>query len=121
VSYRSIFDQFFDHRDGNGCIDSNELKTILMRLGSDVTDEELSTMMKTADRDGDGQIDFEEFMSLLKARDTPYLLTSDQGIVKVLSSSAPRPCNNNGVSTPLSPYNPSVQSLVCWECFPHFV
>lgn len=85
VDYRSIFDQFFDHRDNNGKIDCDELKTILSRLGIDVTDQEVKTMMSTADCDGDGHIDFEEFLALLKERDTPYLLTSDQGIVKVLS------------------------------------
>ena len=37
----------------------------MMRIGEQLTDEELDEMMREADLDGDGFIDFEEFYSIM--------------------------------------------------------
>ena len=50
--------KIFD-KDGNGLISANELRQIMANLGEKLTDEELDEMMREADLNGDGQIDFE--------------------------------------------------------------
>ncbi|KAK3581947.1 hypothetical protein CHS0354_007072 [Potamilus streckersoni] len=55
--------QIFD-RDGNGYIDAKELRTAMKNLGEALTDKELDDMMKEADVDGDGKINYEEFVKI---------------------------------------------------------
>lgn len=50
--------KIFD-KDGNGLISAHELKQIMANLGEKLTDEELDEMMREADLNGDGHIDFE--------------------------------------------------------------
>lgn len=50
--------RIFD-KDGNGLISAHELRQIMMNLGEKLTDEELDEMMREADLNGDGQIDYE--------------------------------------------------------------
>uniref|UniRef100_A0A1I8IUV1 Calmodulin n=1 Tax=Macrostomum lignano TaxID=282301 RepID=A0A1I8IUV1_9PLAT len=50
--------QVFDS-DGNGLIDSAELKRLMLSLGEQLTDEEVELMMKEADRNEDGFVDFD--------------------------------------------------------------
>ena len=54
---REAFDVF--DQDQNGYIDRKELKSVMHRLGSDLTDDVIDKMIKDADKDGDGRIDFE--------------------------------------------------------------
>ncbi|KAB1223627.1 putative calcium-binding protein CML18 [Morella rubra] len=56
---RQIF-RLFD-RDGNGNITAAELAHSMAKLGHALTAEELTGMIKEADTDGDGCINFEEF------------------------------------------------------------
>ena len=53
----------FDVMDANkdGVVTKDELKTLLSGLGEDVTDEVVDEMIKIADENGDGKIQFEEF------------------------------------------------------------
>lgn len=46
-------------RDGNGFISAAELKLVMTNLGEKMTDEEVQEMLKEADTNNDGQIDFE--------------------------------------------------------------
>ena len=50
--------RIFD-KDGNGLISANELKQLMANLGEKLTDEELDEMMREADLNGDGHIDYE--------------------------------------------------------------
>lgn len=50
--------RIFD-KDGNGLISAHELRQIMANLGEKLTDEELDEMMREADLNGDGQIDYE--------------------------------------------------------------
>ena len=55
-------------RDGNGLIDAAELKYVLTNLGEKLTDEEVDEMIREADIDGDGQINYEEFVKVMMAK-----------------------------------------------------
>ena len=48
--------------------DKEELGHVLRSVGEDVTSEELRTIMEKADTDSSGQIDFDEFYAMVKAR-----------------------------------------------------
>jgi calmodulin len=52
-------------KDGNGTIDVAELKLVMQQLGEPLNDQQLADMMKEADLNGDGQIDFQEFCKLM--------------------------------------------------------
>lgn len=56
--------QIFD-ADGDGHITSEELRLIMENLGEKLTDEEISDMVKEADMDGDGEINYEEFVKMM--------------------------------------------------------
>ncbi|XP_050221356.1 probable calcium-binding protein CML18 [Mercurialis annua] len=56
---KKIFNMF--DRDGNGYITPAELAHSMAKLGHALTVEELTGMIKEADTDGDGCIDFQEF------------------------------------------------------------
>jgi len=46
-------------RDGNGLIDEKELMTTMKNLGENVTKNDVKAMIKAADKNGDGKIDYE--------------------------------------------------------------
>lgn len=48
--------------DNSGEITPQELKTVLESLGDAVSDKEIKEMIKAADANGDGQIQFDEFV-----------------------------------------------------------
>jgi len=51
--------------DGNGMISSEELRQIMHNLGEKLTTEEVDEMVREADIDGDGQINYEEFVRMM--------------------------------------------------------
>jgi calmodulin len=55
-------------KDGNGFISAAELRHIMKKLGQKFTDEELDEMIRGADIDGDGQIDYQEFVKMMMAK-----------------------------------------------------
>ncbi|NXE96014.1 CABP7 protein, partial [Menura novaehollandiae] len=79
-------------RDGNGFISKQELGTAMRSLGYMPNEVELEVIIQRLDMDGDGQVDFEEFVTLLG----PKLSTS--GIPE--NPLFPQPW---GALTPLSP------------------
>ncbi|KAF1796263.1 putative calmodulin [Mucor lusitanicus] len=52
-------------RDGNGYISESELRHIMASVGEKLTEDELNVMLREADVDGDGQINYEEFVKML--------------------------------------------------------
>jgi len=54
--------------DGGGTIDTDELKQVLTELGDTPTDEEIQEMITMIDENGDGEIDFDEFLNLMRLR-----------------------------------------------------
>lgn len=51
-----------------GTIESSELSYVMSKLGEKPTDDELEDMIRAVDLNGDGEIDFEEFISLMRLR-----------------------------------------------------
>lgn len=52
--------------DGTGKISFKNLKRVSRELGENLTDEELQEMIDEADRDGDGEINEQEFLRIMK-------------------------------------------------------
>lgn len=60
----STFNKYsFNHlrvnQDGNGFISAAELRHVMTNLGEKLTDEEVDEMIREADIDGDGQVNYE--------------------------------------------------------------
>lgn len=55
-------------RDNNGFISAQELRLVMANLGEKLTDEEVEEMIKEADMNGDGQVDYSEFVVMMTKR-----------------------------------------------------
>lgn len=53
-------------KDGNGYISRDELIQVMHSQGDELTDEEIDGMIKTADQDKDGRVDYREFVAMMK-------------------------------------------------------
>lgn len=52
-------------RDGNGKISARELRYVMLSSGEDLTEQDIQEMVLEADTDGDGYIDYEEFVRIM--------------------------------------------------------
>ena len=55
-------------RDGNGLISAAELRHVMTNLGEKLTGEEVDEMIREAGVDGDGPINYEEFVRMMMAK-----------------------------------------------------
>ncbi|KUL87460.1 hypothetical protein ZTR_04532 [Talaromyces verruculosus] len=55
-----VFDQ-----DGSGTISADEMRRVMKSIGEELTDAEIDEMIKEADTDGNGTIDYQEFVHLM--------------------------------------------------------
>jgi len=55
-------------KDGNGFISAAELRHVMTNLGEKLTDEEVDEMIREADVDGDGQINYDEFVKMMLSK-----------------------------------------------------
>ena len=62
-----LFFSVFD-KDGNGYISAAELRHVMTNLGEKLTDEEVDEMIREADIDGDGQVNYEEFVAMMTSK-----------------------------------------------------
>jgi hypothetical protein len=51
--------------DGDGQITAGELRSVLAKLGEDITDDEAVERIRTGDTDGDGKISLAEFLVMM--------------------------------------------------------
>ena len=54
-------------KSGIGFVSAAELRQVMNNLGERLTDKEVDKMIRKADIDGDGQINYEEFLSLISS------------------------------------------------------
>lgn len=59
--------KIFD-KEGNGLISVTELRHIMITLGDQLNEDEVNELLREADSDGDGFINYEEFIRTLMAR-----------------------------------------------------
>ncbi|XP_046582462.1 calmodulin-A-like isoform X2 [Haliotis rubra] len=70
----SEFKQCFAHmdKDGDGMITTKELGIVMRSLGQNPTEAELQDMINEVDADGNGTIDFDEFLTMMCRRLNTY-------------------------------------------------
>ncbi|KAL8610328.1 hypothetical protein ACOMHN_041142 [Nucella lapillus] len=56
-------------KSGCGFITPSDLRAVLQNIGEDLTEEEIDEMIAEVDIDGDGRIDFEEFIACMRSDD----------------------------------------------------
>eukprot|EP00178_Gracilaria_changii_P001768 TRINITY_DN12475_c0_g1_i1.p1 TRINITY_DN12475_c0_g1~~TRINITY_DN12475_c0_g1_i1.p1 ORF type:complete len:151 (+),score=49.16 TRINITY_DN12475_c0_g1_i1:60-512(+) len=66
ISEEDIIDAFkvFD-KNGNGTISAAELRHVMSNIGEKLSDEEVEEMLREADVDPEGQINYEDFVKML--------------------------------------------------------
>lgn len=66
---RELMEAFkvFD-REGNGYITAQDLKHVMLKISDELSEEEVNLLLKQADVNGDGQIDYEEFITLVMSK-----------------------------------------------------
>lgn len=55
-------------KNGDGLISSSELRHVMTSLGDKLSDDEVDDMLKEADLDGDGMVNYVEFVAILTAK-----------------------------------------------------
>mmetsp|Transcript_19156 Transcript_19156/g.24139 ORF Transcript_19156/g.24139 Transcript_19156/m.24139 type:complete len:119 (+) Transcript_19156:75-431(+) len=63
---KASFDMF--DKDGSGNISHSELKSVMRRFGQNLSDSEVRDMIRSVDIDRNNEIDFKEFVHLMKSR-----------------------------------------------------
>lgn len=57
-------------KDGNGLISADELQQVMSQLGLAVTVDQVRDLIKQVDMDGDGQVNYKEFVKLMSSHIT---------------------------------------------------
>ena len=55
-------------QDGNGFINRQELRVVMMNLGEQLSEDEIECLIDDVDIDGDGQINYEEFYIMMTSK-----------------------------------------------------
>ncbi|KXJ81383.1 hypothetical protein RP20_CCG020128 [Aedes albopictus] len=83
-------------KDGNGFISAAELRHVMTNLGEKLTDEEVDEMIREADIDGDGQVNYE-------ARGASFAVPSLSSLY-VAMFEEPNPIRKRDVKYPKEPF-----------------
>lgn len=87
--YKEAF-AFFD-QNGDGSISKSELGSAMLSLGEHLTDEELQGMIDEADLDGNGTVDFAEFLSLIASQKKAQRQAEEDELLRAFRS-----CDTDG-------------------------
>jgi calmodulin len=60
TNFKKVFD-----KDGNGYITKNELRHLMNNIGENFTEKEIEEMIREADTDGDGKVNYSEFVQIM--------------------------------------------------------
>ena len=82
--YKEAFEMF--DKDGSGTISVSEIRKILRNFGNQVTESEVKDMIKDIDADGSGELDFEEFVTLMEKKIVIEGEDDDDAILKAFKS-----------------------------------
>ncbi|EOO00672.1 putative calmodulin protein [Phaeoacremonium minimum UCRPA7] len=55
-------------RDNSGTISAAELRQVMLSIGENLTSEEIDEMVREADKDGNGSIDYHEFVAIMQGK-----------------------------------------------------
>ncbi|GMF14044.1 unnamed protein product [Phytophthora lilii] len=66
--------------DDSGSISPEELRQLLLASGEDMDDAELASVIQQADTDHDGEINFDEFIALMRARKRLLQVANQMGV-----------------------------------------
>jgi len=81
---RAIYKQAFDmfDKEGNGTISADELYDAFKNMGNEFTMEQLNDMIKELDQNGSGEIDFEEFIGLVKKVNDSEEVDEEEAVIR---------------------------------------
>merc|ERR1712003_534391 len=68
TEFLSLMARKMKDKDNNGFISAAELRHVMTNLGEKLTDEEVDEMIREADIDGDGQVNYEEFVTMMTSK-----------------------------------------------------
>lgn len=80
--------QSFD-LDRNNFVGAAEIRHVLVNIGENATDEEVDEMIRMCDKDGDGQVSFDEFYRMVSGGRAPPAAGGDDGDAGQAGRSAP--------------------------------
>ncbi|KAK9824637.1 hypothetical protein WJX72_011960 [[Myrmecia] bisecta] len=69
AAFKEVFDMV--DVDGGGSISGEEVQKLMELLGMDSSPEEVATMIADIDQDGNGEVDFQEFLSVMAGAQQP--------------------------------------------------
>ena len=81
--YREAFDMF--DKDHSGSISVDEISKIMKNFGNPMTKDEIKEMIKDIDTSGDGELDFEEFVTLMQKQEV-VVEDDDDEVIRAFKS-----------------------------------
>lgn len=119
--YRAQFDACDE--DGGGTIQNDELKSVLRACGMSVTDKQVGEMITEFDSDGNGELDFDEFLAMMfKIQSEPNDAEMKKAIFEVRARARARVRVRNalrcGAEPPIAPFR-TRQAVVARARAPH--
>ena len=82
--YREAFDMF--DKDHSGSISVDEISKIMKNFGNPMSKDEIREMIKDIDTSGDGELDFEEFVTLMQKQETVIDDDEEDAVLRAFKS-----------------------------------
>ncbi len=82
--YKEAFDMF--DKDHSGGISIQEISKIMKNYGNPMSKEEIQNMIKDIDTDGDGELTFEEFVTLMQKQVSEVDETDEDAVLRAFKS-----------------------------------